>query len=64
MEIAQENARLRDSDADGNGYCISCGKLCSWGEHAGGHRYTRKFQNMCLEEENINLQCHTCNWTT
>ena len=34
MEIAQENARLRDSDADGKGRCISCGKLCSWSEHA------------------------------
>ena len=64
MEIAQENARLRDSDEDGNGRCISCGKLCSRGEHAGGHRYSRKFKNMCLEEENINLQCHKCNWIT
>ena len=64
MEIAQENARLRDSDADGNGYCVSCPKWCSWGEHAGGHRYSRKFKTVCLEEENINLQCHNCNWIT
>lgn len=64
MELAQENARLRDSDADGSGRCISCGKLCSWGEHAWGHRYSRKFQKICLEEENINLQCHNCNLIT
>ncbi len=64
MEIAQENARLRDSDEDGNGYCISCDKWCTWWEHAGGHRYSRKFQTCCLEKENINLQCHTCNFIT
>lgn len=64
MEIAQENARLRDSDADGNGNCISCSRWCSWGEHAGWHRYSRKFKTICLEEENINLQCHNCNWIT
>jgi hypothetical protein len=34
LKIAQENARLRDTDADGNGYCISCGKRCSWAELA------------------------------
>lgn len=30
LRIAQENARLRDTDADGNGRCISCDKWCSW----------------------------------
>lgn len=64
MEIAQENARLRDSDADGNWRCISCDWFCSWQNHAWGHRYSRRFQTCCLEEENINLQCHSCNWTT
>ena len=64
MEIAQENARLRDSDADGNGRCISCDRFCSWQNHAWWHRYSRSFQTCCLEEENINLQYHTCNRTT
>ena len=64
MEIAQENSKLRDTDADGNGYCISCNRWCSWGELAWWHRYSRKFKNMCLEEENINAQCHKCNWIT
>ena len=64
MEIQQENVRLRDSDADWNWRCISCGKLCSRWEHAWGHRYSRQFQTCCLEEENINLQCHNCNWIT
>lgn len=64
MEIAQENARLRDTNEDWYGYCISCNKRCSWWELAWWHRYSRRFTNMCLEEENINAQCHTCNFTT
>lgn len=64
MSIAQENAKLRDTDADGYGRCISCNKRCGWGELAWWHRYSRRFQNICLEPENINAQCHTCNFTT
>lgn len=64
MQIAQENARLKDTDANGNGHCISCGKYCEWGELAWGHRYSRRFKTLCLEEHNIHAQCHTCNWTT
>lgn len=64
LDIAQENAKLRDTDADGNGYCISCDKYCTWGEMAWWHWQSRRFINICLEPENINAQCHSCNWTT
>ena len=64
LDIAQENAKLRDTDAEGNGRCVSCNKLCSWWWLAGWHRYSRRFQTLCLDAENINAQCHTCNWTT
>lgn len=64
LEIAQENAKLRDTDADGNGRCISCDRWCSWSELAWGHKESRRYINICLEPENINAQCHTCNWTT
>ena len=64
MDIAQENSKLRDTDADWNGRCISCDTLCSWWWLAWWHRYSRRFTNMCLESENINAQCHTCNYTT
>lgn len=64
MQIAQENARLRDTNEEGKGRCISCNRLCEWEELAWWHRYSRKFTNMCLEEENINAQCHTCNRIT
>lgn len=64
MAIAQENSKLRDTDADGNGRCISCDSFCSWENLAWWHRYSRRFKHICLERENINAQCHTCNWTT
>lgn len=64
MELAQEVSRLRDSDPDWNGYCISCDWLCSWANHAWGHRYPRTIKGVCLAKENINLQCNNCNWIT
>lgn len=64
MKLAQENSRLRDTDEDGNGNCISCNRWCTWEELAWGHRYSRKFTTICLEPENINAQCHTCNRIT
>ena len=64
MQLAQENSRLRDTDEDGRWRCISCDTLCEWGWLAWWHRYSRKFGNICLEKENINAQCHTCNKIT
>ena len=64
MEIMQENARLRDSDREWKGFCISCDKLVSWGNHAWGHDFSRKVKNICLCKRNINLQCNWCNRTT
>lgn len=64
MDIAQENAKLRDTDADGKWRCISCNGFCTWENLAGWHRYSRRFQSICLETENINAQCHNCNYTT
>lgn len=64
MQIAQENARLRDTDKDWCWRCISCDTFCSWWWLAWWHRYSRRFTNICLEPENINAQCHTCNRIT
>lgn len=64
MQLAQENSRLRDTDEDGRGRCISCDTYCSWEWLAWWHRYSRRFNNICLEKENINAQCHTCNKIT
>jgi hypothetical protein len=34
MDIQQENVKLRDTDSDGRGFCISCDTLCSWSDLA------------------------------
>ena len=64
LELAQEIARLRDTDENGRWRCISCNGLFEWEWLAGWHRYSRKFTTICLEPENLNAQCHNCNWIT
>ena len=64
LKLAQENSRLRDTDKDGNGTCISCSFRWWRADFAWWHRYSRRFKGICLEPENINAQCHTCNFTT
>ena len=64
LDIAQENSKLRDTNENGEGFCISCNQKKSWSELAGGHRYSRMYQSICLYKANINAQCHSCNWAT
>lgn len=64
LKLAQENAKLRDTDENGRWRCISCNRLFEWEWLAWWHRYSRKFTTICLEPENLNAQCHNCNWIT
>lgn len=64
LDIAQENSKLRDTDKNWEGFCISCNLRKKREELAGGHRYSRMFQSICLHKANINAQCHSCNWAT
>lgn len=64
LEVAQENSKLRDTNENWEGFCISCNQKKSWSELAGGHRYSRMFQSICLHKANINAQCHSCNRAT
>ena len=64
MELMQENAKLRDTDRSGNGFCVSCDLFKERWQLAWGHRYSRRVKNICTLPENINAQCHTCNFTT
>lgn len=64
LAISQENSKLRDTNENGEGFCVSCNQKKSWSELAGGHRYSRMFQSICLYKSNINTQCHSCNWAT
>lgn len=62
LSIAQENARLRDTDKNGHGECISCERPCDYEQLAWWHGASRTIQWVCLRESNINAQCHTCNY--
>lgn len=53
--------RLRDSDADGNGPCISCGKPIHWSKANNGHFVKRQFKPTRFHDQNCNLQCVKCN---
>ena len=64
LDIAQENSKLRDTNENGEGFCISCNLRKKREELAGGHRYSRMFQSICLHKANINAQCHSCDWAT
>ena len=64
LEILQENCKLRDTNQNGEGGCISCNLWKKREELAGGHRWSRRIQGVCLNAQNVNAQCHTCNYTT
>lgn len=64
MELQQENSKLRDTDRDWNGFCISCWRLCDWHNLHWWHYISRRVKNICVHEYNINAQCRNCNLVT
>lgn len=63
QKIFNEYIRLRDSDANGNFVCISCGKLKPKSQLQAGH-YFPVGQNQALrfDERNGNGECLHCNY--
>jgi hypothetical protein len=59
--IFSEYIRLRDTDENGYGRCISCGKWIHWKEGDAGHFCNRKHLSLRYDEKNVNLQCRSCN---
>lgn len=53
--------RLRDSNSEGIGKCITCGKTGHYKEMHCGHFRSRKYLNTRWNALNCNLQCPTCN---
>ena len=60
-EIFSIFIRLRDSDSQGIGKCISCGKLIHWKKADNGHYIGRQHKATRWDEINCNLQCRHCN---
>jgi len=59
--VFSEYIRLRDSDENGYGRCISCGKIVHWKEADCGHFVNRRHLSLRYDEKNVNLQCRACN---
>lgn len=59
--IFSEYIRRRDSDENGFGRCISCGKIVHWKDADCGHYVNRKHLATRYDEQNCNLQCRSCN---
>jgi predicted RNA-binding Zn-ribbon protein involved in translation (DUF1610 family) len=62
-KVFSEYIRLRDSNSQGVGKCISCGKWLHWKEAHAGHYIPRVaiFKAIKYHEWNVNLQCPYCN---
>jgi len=60
-----EFIRLRDSNDDGIGQCISCGKFVriGIGKADAGHYYPKgnTYAALSYDEKNVNVQCSHCN---
>ena len=59
--VFQKYVRLRDTNKDGYGKCCSCSKPIHYSESNSGHFQPRQYKNTRWHEENVNLQCISCN---
>ena len=53
--------RLRDSNSNGIGECITCGVQKPWKQGQCGHFISRSCNLLRYDEENTNFQCYSCN---
>jgi len=62
--LFNKKVRLRDTQPDGWGKCISCGKPIQYGSdniHAGHYVPAGNSTMLKWEDDNVNVQCSTCN---
>ena len=59
--VFSEYIRLRDSDKNGYGKCITCGKVIHWKDGDAGHAINRAHMSTRFDEMNVHLQCRHCN---
>ena len=53
--------RRRDSNSDGVGECITCGRINHYKKMDNGHFIKRQYMSTRYDEKNCNLQCKHCN---
>lgn len=60
-KIFSQYVRLRDSNAEGYGDCITCSKELHWKQAHAGHFVSRRVNSLRYDELNVNMQCNYCN---
>ena len=58
--VFSQYIRLKDSK-DGIGTCITCGKQDHWKNLQAGHFMSRKHYSTRWDEDNVKIQCSSCN---
>lgn len=61
MTLMQKLVRMKASDDAGFCQCVTCGVVKHYKEMQGGHYISRKYNATALLEENIHVQCASCN---
>lgn len=60
-KVFSEYIRLRDTDSDGYGKCITCNRRIFWRDGDCGHGVGRQHKATKYDERNNALQCKRCN---
>ena len=53
--------RLKNADRNGNCTCYTCGAVKNWKQMQAGHFESRRHSNTFIDEDNIRIQCVSCN---
>ena len=59
--LMQKLVKLKAADANGYCQCVTCGAIDHWKDMQGGHYIGRTWTATKLMEENIHVQCPSCN---
>ena len=61
----QQYARLAETDLNGYGACVSCGKVLHYSDGNGGHYQPKgaNYNAASVDERNVHFQCVECNCT-
>ena len=60
-KVFSQFVRLRDSDDEGFGRCITCSKSVFYKASDAGHFISRTYLATRFDPRNVNLQCKGCN---
>ncbi len=60
-KVFSEYIRKRTANANGYVNCVTCGKVDFWKNMDAGHFVSRKYLNTRWNEENVQVQCKSCN---